>query len=127
MLLPLLTEVDPRDSGEGSIDPLGTYAIADALATGCGGFCGVRRRVSVCAASPDQTRGRERYFKLAAPCRAVIPARLTSPRALAGRRGRGRLSRSGVSLVALYLFRTRCPRRFDRQYSFGWLAPRGAR
>lgn len=32
MLLPLLSEVDPRVSAEGSIDPLGIYAIADALA-----------------------------------------------------------------------------------------------
>jgi hypothetical protein len=32
MLLPLLTELDPRVSTEGSIDPLGTYAVADALA-----------------------------------------------------------------------------------------------
>jgi hypothetical protein len=30
--MPLLSEVDPRDSAEGSIDPLGLYAIADALA-----------------------------------------------------------------------------------------------
>lgn len=32
MLLPLLTESDPAVSAEGTIDPLGTYAIADALA-----------------------------------------------------------------------------------------------
>ena len=32
MLMPLLSEADPRVSAEGSIDPLGTYAIADALA-----------------------------------------------------------------------------------------------
>jgi hypothetical protein len=32
VLLPLLTEADPRVSADGSIDPLGTYAIADALA-----------------------------------------------------------------------------------------------
>jgi len=33
MLLPLLSEWDPTEGGEGSIDPLGLYAIADALAT----------------------------------------------------------------------------------------------
>lgn len=32
MLMPLLSEADPRISAEGSIDPLGIYAIADALA-----------------------------------------------------------------------------------------------
>ena len=32
MLMPMLTEVDPKVSTEGSIDPLGMYAIADALA-----------------------------------------------------------------------------------------------
>jgi len=32
MLMPRLSEADPRVSAEGSIDPLGTYAIADALA-----------------------------------------------------------------------------------------------
>src|SRR4051794_431938 len=32
MLLPLLSEADPRISADGSIDPLGTYAIADSLA-----------------------------------------------------------------------------------------------
>jgi len=32
MLMPMLSEADPRVSAEGSIDPLGTYAIADALA-----------------------------------------------------------------------------------------------
>ena len=32
MLMPLLTEADPRISAEGSIDPLGMYAIADSLA-----------------------------------------------------------------------------------------------
>jgi len=32
MFLPLLSESDPKQSQEGSIDPLGTYAIADALA-----------------------------------------------------------------------------------------------
>ena len=32
ILLPKLTEADPRISAEGSIDPLGMYAIADALA-----------------------------------------------------------------------------------------------
>jgi hypothetical protein len=31
MLLPLLTEVDPTTSTEGSIDPLGLFAIADSL------------------------------------------------------------------------------------------------
>ena len=30
--MPMLTEADPKVSAEGSIDPLGTYAIADALA-----------------------------------------------------------------------------------------------
>jgi hypothetical protein len=30
--MPLLSEADPRDSAEGTIDPLGIYAIADALA-----------------------------------------------------------------------------------------------
>lgn len=32
MLMPMLSEADPRVSAEGSIDPLGAYAIADALA-----------------------------------------------------------------------------------------------
>ncbi len=32
MLMPMLSEADPKVSAEGSIDPLGTYAIADALA-----------------------------------------------------------------------------------------------
>lgn len=32
MLMPLLSEADPRICAEGSIDPLGTYIIADALA-----------------------------------------------------------------------------------------------
>jgi hypothetical protein len=32
MLMPMLTEADPKVSAEGSIDPLGMYAIADALA-----------------------------------------------------------------------------------------------
>src|SRR5262249_39141819 len=32
MFTPLLSEADPRVSAEGSIDPLGTYAIADAAA-----------------------------------------------------------------------------------------------
>ncbi len=32
MLMPMLTEADPKVSAEGSIDPLGVYAIADALA-----------------------------------------------------------------------------------------------
>jgi hypothetical protein len=32
MLMPLLSEADPRISAEGSIDPLGMYSIADALA-----------------------------------------------------------------------------------------------
>lgn len=32
MLMPLLSDADPRMSAEGSIDPLGTYAIADAMA-----------------------------------------------------------------------------------------------
>ena len=31
MLLPLLSEADPKTSAEGSVDPLGTYAIADSL------------------------------------------------------------------------------------------------
>ncbi len=33
LILPLLTEIDPEVSSEGSIDPLGLYSIADALAT----------------------------------------------------------------------------------------------
>jgi len=33
MLTPLLTEADPAETSEGSIDPLGLYSIADALAT----------------------------------------------------------------------------------------------
>ena len=32
MLMPMLSEADPRDSAEGSIDPLGMYAIADSMA-----------------------------------------------------------------------------------------------
>ena len=32
MLMPLLSEADPKESAEGSIDPLGMYAIADAMA-----------------------------------------------------------------------------------------------
>jgi hypothetical protein len=32
MFAPLLSEADPKQSQEGSIDPLGTYPIADALA-----------------------------------------------------------------------------------------------
>ena len=32
MLMPMLTEADPKVSAEGWIDPLGMYAIADALA-----------------------------------------------------------------------------------------------
>ena len=32
MLAPLLSEADPKESQEGTIDPLGTYPIADALA-----------------------------------------------------------------------------------------------
>lgn len=32
MMMPMLTEADPKVSAEGSIDPLGMYAIADALA-----------------------------------------------------------------------------------------------
>lgn len=32
MFAPLLSEYDPKDSGEGAIDPLGMYAIGDALA-----------------------------------------------------------------------------------------------
>src|SRR5579871_3680893 len=32
MLMPLLSEADPKISAEGSIDPLGVYSIADALA-----------------------------------------------------------------------------------------------
>jgi len=32
VLMPMLTEADPKVSAEGSIDPLGMYAIADALA-----------------------------------------------------------------------------------------------
>ena len=33
LLMPMLSEADPRDSAEGSIDPLGFYPIADALAS----------------------------------------------------------------------------------------------
>jgi len=33
MLMPLLSEADPAESAEGSIDPLGMYPIADALAS----------------------------------------------------------------------------------------------
>jgi len=33
MLTPLLTEADPAETSEGSIDPLGLYSIADALVT----------------------------------------------------------------------------------------------
>ena len=32
MLMPMLTEADPKVSAEGSIDPLGIYSIADSLA-----------------------------------------------------------------------------------------------
>ena len=32
MLMPLLSAADPKESAEGSIDPLGMYAIADAMA-----------------------------------------------------------------------------------------------
>jgi len=32
MLLPLLSEADPAATSEGSLDPLGLYAIADSLA-----------------------------------------------------------------------------------------------
>ena len=32
MWLPALTEADPQVSSEGALDPLGLYAIADALA-----------------------------------------------------------------------------------------------
>lgn len=45
MLLPLLSEYDPAERSEGSIDPLGTYAIADALAVRL--VPGVRERQSV--------------------------------------------------------------------------------
>ena len=44
LLTPLLTEADPRDSREGSIDPLGLYAIADSL--GVKLVPGVRERQS---------------------------------------------------------------------------------
>ena len=33
MLMPLLSEADPKESAEGSIDPLGMYPIADLLAS----------------------------------------------------------------------------------------------
>lgn len=42
MLMPLLTAADPRDAAEGSLDPLGMYAIADALAVRL--VTGVRER-----------------------------------------------------------------------------------
>lgn len=44
MLLPLLTEPDPVVSSEGSLDPLGLYAVADSLATRL--IPGVRERQS---------------------------------------------------------------------------------
>ena len=44
MLTPLLTEKDPAISSEGSIDPLGMYAIADSLAVRL--VPGVRERQS---------------------------------------------------------------------------------
>jgi hypothetical protein len=44
MLLPLLTEKDPRDSAEGGLDPLGFYSISDAL--GVKLVPGVRERQS---------------------------------------------------------------------------------
>ena len=33
MLIPMLSQADPAESAEGSIDPLGIYPIADALAS----------------------------------------------------------------------------------------------
>ena len=45
MLVPLLSEYDPAERSEGSIDPLGTYAITDALAVRL--VPGVRERQSV--------------------------------------------------------------------------------
>src|SRR5262249_35609095 len=64
MLMPLLSEADPRISAEGSIDPLGMYSIADALAVRM--IPGVRERqqhprfltciavsLSLCSGFPD--------------------------------------------------------------------------
>jgi hypothetical protein len=66
MLMPLLSEADPKISAEGSIDPLGTYSIADALAIRM--IPGVRERqqhprfltcvavsLSICSRFPDET------------------------------------------------------------------------
>ncbi len=50
ILMPLLSEADPRVSAEGSIDPLGTYAIADALAVRM--IPGVRERQQELLALP---------------------------------------------------------------------------
>jgi hypothetical protein len=65
MLMPLLSEADPRISAEGSIDPLGMYSIADALASRL--IPGVRERqqhprfltciavsLSLCSGFPDE-------------------------------------------------------------------------
>src|SRR5579872_4477507 len=65
MLMPLLSEADPKISAEGSIDPLGMYSIADALAVRM--IPGVRERqqhprfltciavsLSLCSAFPDE-------------------------------------------------------------------------
>jgi len=64
MLMPFLSDADPRVSAEGSIDPLGIYAIADALAVRM--IPGVRERqqhprfltsiavsLSLCSEFPD--------------------------------------------------------------------------
>lgn len=66
MLMPLLSEADPKVSAEGSIDPLGMYAIADSLAVRM--IPGVRERqthprfltsiavsLSLCSEFPEDT------------------------------------------------------------------------
>lgn len=66
MLMPLLSEADPKVSAEGSIDPLGMYAIADSLAVRM--IPGVRERqthprfltsiavsLSLCSEFPEET------------------------------------------------------------------------
>ncbi|MCA9208369.1 MAG: hypothetical protein KDA55_08450 [Planctomycetales bacterium] len=66
MLMPLLSEADPKVSAEGSIDPLGMYAIADSLAVRM--IPGVRERqthprfltsiavsLSLCSDFPEET------------------------------------------------------------------------
>jgi hypothetical protein len=70
MFLPLLSEADPKTSAEGSIDPLGLYAIADSL--GVRLIQGVRERqahprfltsiavsLAVCADFPEETLARD--------------------------------------------------------------------